>query len=402
MPHSVQTSARLMTITTRAVTLLLLLAPGACVASSSEAAQTDPSAVEEVERVILLIADGAGAAYYTAAKWSKGTLAVGVMEAAGLTDVRSSDAWITDSAAGATAYATGHRTYNGAIGVGDGCLDLMTADSVGMMTDPSSCDPLEGVFDIAERAGLARGIVSTSSVTHATPASFGTKVPYRKMQAEIASQYAEGSIDVLLGGGTGWFDGSLRSDGRNLLTALCAQADCPTTAAELEEREPSERRLVGLFAEDGMLPVLQGREPDLPTMTRVALEQLSLRSAGFFLTVEGSQPDWRGHDNAPLDEIVAEVVEFDDAVQVALDFQARTPGTLVVVVSDHETGGLSLLTEGGQVVAGYTTGGHTGEMTPHFAHGPGAERFSGIMENYEIGAVLMEIMRHREERRATR
>ena len=352
---------------------------------------------DDVERVILLIADGTGAAYYTAAKWSKGALAVGSMAVAGLTDVRSSDAWITDSAASATTYATGHRTYNGAIGVGDGCRDLMAADSVGMMADPASCDPLEGVFDIAERVGLARGLVSTSSVTHATPASFGAKVPHRRMQSEIASQYAEGSIDVLLGGGTGWFDGSLRADGRDILTTLCAEADCPTTAAELAARAPSERRLVGLFAPDGMVPMVEGREPGLPAMTRAALEQLSLRSAGFFLMVEGSQPDWEGHDNASLDRVVAEVVEFDDAVQVALDFQARTPGTLVVVVSDHETGGLSLLTEGGQVVAGYTTGGHTGEMTPHFAHGPGAARFSGIMENHEIGAVLMEIMRNREE-----
>jgi len=388
--------------TMRVLTLLLLLAPGACNAASSDAAPDDPSALENVERVILLIADGTGTAYYTAAKWSKGALAVGSMDFAGLTDVRSSDAWITDSAAGATVYATGRRTYNGAIGVGDGCRALMAADSVTMMADPATCDPLEGVFDIAERAGLARGLVSTSSVTHATPASFGTKVPHRRMQAEIASQYAEGSIDVLLGGGTGWFDGSLRADGRDLLTALCAEADCPTTAVELAARTPSERRLVGLFAQDGMVPVHQGREPDLPTMTRAALEQLSLRSAGFFLMVEGSQPDWRGHDNASLEEIVAEVVEFDDAVQVALDFQARTPGTLVVVVSDHETGGLSLLTERGQVVAGYTTGGHTGEMTPHFAHGPGAARFSGIMENYEIGAVLMEIMRNRERFLATR
>ncbi len=389
-------------ITMRALTLLLLLAPGACTAASSDAAPAAPSAVDDVERVILLIADGAGTAYYTAAKWSKGALAVGSMEVAGLTDVRSSDAWITDSAASATTYATGHRTYNGAIGVGDGCRDLMATDSVGMMADPASCDPLEGVFDIAERAGLARGLVSTSSVTHATPASFGAKVPHRRMQAEIARQYAEGTIDVLLGGGTGWFDGSLRADGRDLLTALCAQADCPTTAAELAERQPSERRLVGLFAQDGMVPVVEGREPDLPAMTRAALAQLSLRRAGFFLMVEGSQPDWRGHDNAPLEEVVAEVVEFDDAVQVALEFQARTPGTLVVVVSDHETGGLSLLTEQGQVVAGYTTGGHSGEMTPHFAHGPGAASFSGIMENYEIGAVLMEIMRNREERLATR
>lgn len=390
-------------LTLRLLTVLALVATGACGRSpaNAEPVSATASTLEDVQRVILLIADGAGAAYYTAAKWEKGTLAVGGMEVAGLTDVRSSDAWITDSAAGATTYATGQRTYNGAIGVGDGCRAMMTADSVAVLADPASCDPLEGVFDIAERVGLARGLVSTSSVTHATPASFGTKVPLRRMQAEIASQYAEGTVDVLLGGGAGWFDGRLRADGQDLLPDLCARADCPTSAAELAARTPSERRLVGLFAEDGMVPATQGRQPDLPTMTEAALAQLSLRSAGFFLVVEGSQPDWRGHDNAPLEEIVAEMVDFDDAVQVALDFKARTPGTLVVVVSDHETGGLSLLTEAGQVVAGFSTGGHTGEMTPHFAHGPGAARFSGIMENHEIGELLMEIMRHREARLAT-
>ena len=122
------------------------------------------------------------------------------MSVAGLTDTRSSDSDVTDSAAGATVYATGVRTYNGAIGVGDQCKELFAADSAAVMQDPASCDPLESVFDLAWDRGIATGLVSTSSLTHASPASFGSKVPYRRMQAEIASQLAANPIDVLLGG----------------------------------------------------------------------------------------------------------------------------------------------------------------------------------------------------------
>lgn len=377
--------------------LSLAILAGACAPRPAEISPSEARqalAAESPRNFIVFLGDGVGTAYWTAARLHQDSLAVESMSVAGLTDTRSSDADVTDSAAGATVYATGVRTYNGAIGVGDRCKELFTADSATVMQDPASCDPLESVFDLAWERGIATGLVSTSSLTHASPASFGSKVPYRRMQAEIASQLAANPIDVLLGGGEGWFDGRLRADGQNLLTELCATATCLNSPEELAAYQPDGRRLVGLFAEDGM-PVAAERVPTLPEMTRVALNRLQGEENGFFLFVEGSQPDWRGHDNRPLEEVVGEMVDFDAAIAVGLEFARSTPETLVLVVADHETGGLSLVSQSGQIVARYTTGGHTGEMTPYFAHGTGAHRFGGLMQNDAIGQVLMEMVRAR-------
>ncbi len=387
----------------RLVLLPLFLIVASCAPTERAATAPDPAspavaateaADEQVRNLIILIGDGVGTAYWTAARFKTGRLHVERMPVAGLTDTRSSDSYVTDSAAGATVYATGQRTYNGAIGVGDRCAEMFAADSAAVMQDPASCDPLEGIFDIAYRAGIATGLVASSSITHATPAAFGAKVPYRRHQAEIAEQMAENPIDVLLGGGRGFFDGTLRDDGRDLWTPLCREAVCLTTPTEFDAYQVDDRRLVGLFAENHM-EAADERRPTLLEMTRVALERLERNPAGFFVMIEGSQPDWRGHANDPLPDVVSEMVDFDETVGVALDFAERTPGTLVLVVADHETGGLALQMEADTLTAAYTTGGHTASMTPHFAWGPGAERFSGIRDNDEIGRMLIDIARRR-------
>jgi alkaline phosphatase len=365
---------------------------GATAAPGSTGAASPAALNYEAPRnIILYIGDGVGTAYWTAALFARDSLAVRQMRVMGLTDTRAADQYVTDSAAGATVYATGERTYNGAIGVGMRCRELFAADSTAVMRNPAECDPLEGVFDIAYRRGLATGLVATSSVTHATPASFGAKVPFRRMEPEIASQLAAAPIDVLLGGGRGFFDGALRPDSTDLLTPLCLEAACPSTAAELQAYSADDRRLIGLFANQGMRPA-ESRRPTLPEMTRVALERVSRNRSGFFLMVEGSQPDWRGHDNRPVDEVTAEMLDFDDAIGVGLEFARADPNTLVLVVSDHETGGLSLVAPQGQLEAIYSTGNHTATMTPHFAFGVGEERFSGIMQNDEIGRILVEMV----------
>lgn len=341
---------------------------------------------------LVFLGDGVGTAYWTAARLAQGELAVETIRVAGLTDTRSSDSDVTDSAAGATVYAAGVRTYNGAIGVGDECRELFAADSAAVMRDPAACAPLETVLDIAFDREMGTGLVATSSLTHASPASFGAKVPYRRMQAEIATQLAARPIDVMLGGGRGWFDGTLRADGQDILTPLCSAATCLESAEQLAAYRSEDRRLVGLFANDGM-PAASERTPALAEMTRVALDRLSRAANGFFLFVEGSQPDWRGHDNRPLQAVVDEMMDFDAAIGVGLDFARSDGETLVLVVADHETGGLSLNLVDGAVEARYTTGGHTGAMTPHFAFGPGAERFGGIQQNDRIGQMLMDLVR---------
>jgi alkaline phosphatase len=373
---------------------LLLGATTACAPGMSGVASGGQALAEgvQIDNIILFIGDGAGTAYWTAARIHEGQLAVEQIQVMGLTDTRSSDSYVTDSGAGATVYATGRRTYNEAIGVGPECKELFRADSVAVMQDPGACDPLESIFDIASSAGVGTGLVATSSLTHATPAAFGAKVPYRRMQPEIASQMAANSIDVLLGGGRGYFDGTLRPDSADLLAELCSRAVCLADAGELASYRADDRRLVGLFAENQM-PRAATRQPTLPEMTRVAIAKLSRNPRGFILMVEGSQPDWRGHNNEPLVEVQHEMIDFDQAIAVALNFARQDARTLVVVVSDHETGGLSLALQGDTLAALYSTGDHTGEMTPHFAYGAGAERFGGIRDNDEIGRLLLEIAR---------
>jgi alkaline phosphatase len=357
----------------------LLFACSAAGSSGPAPSSTTPN------RVVLMIGDGVGAAYWTAARFSsRSPLAVERLTTMGLVDTRSTDSWITDSAAGATAYATGVRTFNGAIGVGPDSLPDAT------------------VLEVARDRGWATGVVATSSVTHATPASFVAHVPSRSEEFAIASDLMDSRVDVFLGGGIRFFDPSTRPDGADLLGRVRADYTFVRSAAEFSGLGDlrGTTRLAGLFGENEMPPASE-RTPSLPEMTRAALAVLDQDPEGFFMMVEGSQPDWQGHANAPIEAVVAEVLDFDRAIAVVLDYVDTHPGTLVVVVADHETGGLAIeATPDSMRVAGeppapwadYTTGSHTGQMVPLFAHGAGAADFGGIKDNDRVGQLLMALV----------
>jgi alkaline phosphatase len=401
------------------------------IVSSALAILASPAGAQK--RVILFIGDGVGASHWTAARIaSPESLAVSRLKVMGLIDTRSSNSLITDSGAGATAYASGVRTYNYAIGVG-----------------PDS-QPVETVLEAAKKNGWATGLVATSSITHATPAAFASHVRSRASEFEIAKQMTAVGPDVLLGAGRRFFSPATRPDREDLIGQLRTTHTVVTEASELEAlRDTSLRRLVGLFAEIE-LPRASERSPTLPAMTRKAIEILSRDPDGFFLMVEGSQPDWRAHDNDPIGDVIDEMLEFDAAIGVALEYQRRVPDALVLVVADHETGGLALelardsavLTAAASALevgiralgpatpllsrqsadsadsaatrmqitaarlrnaargarterlfADYTTGGHTAQMVPLFAAGNGAEAFGGMIDNYRVGQMLLEIVR---------
>ncbi|MEX2471829.1 MAG: alkaline phosphatase, partial [Gemmatimonadota bacterium] len=319
-------------------------------------------------------------------------LAVAGMPVVGLVDTRNAYGGLTDSAAGATALSTGVRTFNRAIAVAPECRTLLEQDPDLAERDPANCAPLPTLLERAEEIGKSTGLITTTAVTDATPASFVAHSPSRYLHRSIAPQLLASGVDVVLGGGREHFDGSEEDGAGDLLDAACAAADCPADAAELAAAASGEGRLIGLFAADDM-PRAGSRTPDLPTMTRVALDRLSRNDEGFFLLVETEGTDSYQHDNDPLASIEAEIVELDRAIAVALDFADRVPGTLVVVTADHETGGLAITGEASspERELHYTTGGHTHAMVPLFAAGPGAERLAGIRDNDEVGRILREL-----------
>lgn len=360
---------------TRFCVVLLLLAAAACAGAPSDPAPAAGPVPEGPFGVILFIGDGTGLSYWSAARHSTSHLAVRELRTIGLIDVRSSNSRVTDSGAGATAFSAGVRTFNGAIAVA-----------------PDS-SPVETVVELAESRGMSTGLVATSTVTHATPASFIAHVPDRNMHEEIARQMAGSEVDVILGGGRRFFDPAQREDSLDLLRPLRERSTYVETAAALAALDlDTVRTLIGLF-DDTDPPPAPDRQPSLADLTDASLRVLERNSRGFFLMVEGSQIDWRGHDNAPLRDVIAEVLDLDMAVRQALIFRERRPNTLIIVVADHSTGGLALhYGEDRTFGAHYTTEGHTAELVPLFAAGPGAEAFGGLMDNDRVGRLLLEMV----------
>lgn len=282
-----------------------------------------------VNNVIFMIPDGFSASYATNYRIFKGSevsrlnpLLVGMMK------TRSANNWVTDSAAAATAMATGYKTNN----------DMISISPEGK--------PLETILEAAKKAGKATGLVATSTITHATPAAFAAHVTSRESKAEVALQMAE-KVDVLLGGGKRYFlpqsFGGLQKE-RNLVEELQLKGySFIENREELLKLDATTKQLIGLFAEGPMSPELDRdvtEQPSLAEMTTAAITALSQHDGGFFLMVEGSQIDWAGHANDAA-WAMKDIKAFEQAVGVALDFAEKDQHTLVVVVGDHDTGGMS-------------------------------------------------------------
>mgnify|MGYP001124976163 CR=1 FL=1 len=343
-----------------------------CQCQPAEPAITSEEEPLLAKNIILLIGDGMGVTQVTSRFfYGEGEPNFQRFPYIGLIKTSSSREKITDSAAGATAFSAGVKTYNGAIGVADDTTEVKTV--------------LETVAD-----NLSTGLIATSSIVHATPASFYAHVPARSQYEEIAAQLTTSSVDFFAGGGTQFFVD--REDEANYLDSL-AQAGFIVDTAQLSKPDnfSMEQKYGFLLAPDGMPKMQEGRGDFLPQATQMALEYLSQDEDGFFLMVEGSQIDWGGHAN-DAEYIIEEVKDFDKTLGVALDFAERDGNTLVVVTADHETGGFALSSgENYNDLAGtFSTGGHTSDLIPVFAFGPGSEAFAGIYENTGIFDKMLE------------
>lgn len=381
-------------------------------------------------RVVLFVVDGAGVGVWSIANFGDGQ-AHRQFPVVGLVDTRSSSGVHPGSADAATSFATGVRSFNGAIGVGPDSL------------------PRETVLERARDRGLATGLVTTARITDATPAAFSAHTPTRPNEAGIALQQLEQGIQVFLGGGRRHFAATGRPDSADLITKIRKQHTYVESGEELETLcLDSVTTLYGLFSWSDM-PVYPNRSPSLATMASAALEVLDKDPDGFFLLLETESTDTEPHGNVEYDVLAGELADVDSVLQVVFEYQRNNPETLFLVTGDHDTGGLAIqaayarqslsntaarldtaVTRLGEtaslldsvslalmdstrtlmdrmsarlkqqalepnteriLVTRYTTGSHTANMVPLFAKGPESTRFGGVIDNHRIGQLLLEI-----------
>ncbi|MEW8972085.1 MAG: alkaline phosphatase [Mesobacillus sp.] len=289
----------------------------------------------EIKNVIFLVGDGMGVSYTSAYRYLKDDPNTTEAEKTEfdkylvgnqMTYPEDPEQNVTDSASAATAMSAGIKTYNAAIAVDNDGSEVKT------------------VLEVAKENGKATGLVATSEITHATPASFGAHDETRKNMNGIADDYfdelvnGEHKIDVMLGGGLSNFE---RPD-RNLANEF--QKDGYSYVTNKQELlDNKNEKVLGLFAPGGMDKMIDRNEetPSLEEMTKSAIQRLNKDKDGFFLMVEGSQVDWAGHDN-DIVAAMSEMQDFEMAYKAAIEFAKKDKHTLVVATADHSTGGYSI------------------------------------------------------------
>ena len=318
--------------------------------------------------IILMIGDGMGLTQISSGMYANdNSTALEQFDYIGLSKTASFDKLITDSAASGTAMASGIKTNNKVLGI--------SPDNIHQ----------KSILEICKEKGYKTALIATSSIVHATPASFYAKENSRYNYENIALQLRNHNIDIFIGGGSKYF--TTRKDERNLINEMSEYEFIKS----LDELEKSISTKFGYFTYFDEPPsILNGRPANLDRITRTILNKLSLNKSPFIVVIEGSQIDWGGHDNDSK-MVLSEFIDFDSAIKEALEFAKNDGNTLVVVTADHETGGMSL--NGGEinnVNIKFNTKSHTGTMVPVFSFGPSSETFSGIYENTQIFYKLRE------------
>jgi alkaline phosphatase len=334
---------------------------------------------ERPKNIIILIGDGMGLNYVATNVLIHEDSPFRKFTTIGLSITRSIDELITDSAAAATAIATGQPTKNRYISVDTNYNKLYT------------------IFEHAQSLDMATGVVVTDNIPGASPSPFYIHHESRHEYFEIAEQLIDSNLDVAIGGGTKYFlpleEGGSRKDRLNLIDKLeLLDYKVYYNFDDLSDSSPSEK-ILGML-DMGSLPVAEERNYSLGNLTSIAIEHLNENDDGFIMVVEGSQIDWAGHDTNYV-YLLSEMEDFATAINTSLEFAADDGNTLVIVTSDHDTGGMTI-TDGSynadSLKIEFVGVHHTAGFVGVFASGPGSELFNGIYDNYMIGRKLFKLL----------
>lgn len=350
----------------------------------------EPEAAGESDaphNLILVIADGLGFAHLSASRTAlhgiNGPAVWDRFTVTGWQRTHPVAGFLTDSAAAATALATGSSTYYQGIGV----------DADGR--------PLETLFERAASMGYRTGVVTDSYVWDATPAAFITHSPLRGNDnaEEALRQLGESSLEILVGELEDVGEEEVPEWGPSveLLASRFEVLGPQSNDALLETLATATAPTAAIFEEDQVDDL--DSVPDLPSLTRVALRRLSSDERPFLLLVECEEPDSASHRN-DFSRLLAGLEALEATLEPVLDFAAENGETLVVFTSDHETGGLALSIDGNRnmtLQAIWATRDHTGSVVPVMAYGPGAAAFSGSRTNWELGRALGRMLHQRDE-----
>ena len=307
-----------------------------------------------VKNVILLIGDGNGLSQISSSVLAnKGQLTLTQLKKIGLIKTTATDNFTTDSAAGATAFATGKKTKNRFIGM----------DSDGK--------PAPNMTEILSEKGFNTGIITTDEIVGATPSAFYAHQKDRGMEKEIAEDLNKSKLTFFAAGGKSKVSGLNHFKLAN-------------NAGEVGESKAE--NLAYYLSENGVPQVLKGRGNLLAETVENGLKFLNSKKKPFFMMVEAAQIDSGGHSNN-VGTIVTEGIDFDRAITKAIQFADENPGTLVVITADHETGGFSIPhgdLKSSTIEGDFTTDDHSATLIPVFSYGSGSENFTGVYENNEI------------------